>query len=305
MKRLFAYFFAGLLLLPLHAEAASIAPSVLEVTAKRGQVLTELFTIVNASGSENTYYVEVIKFEPTQDGAGPKFIPYEEDHAGLPEWIVLPMAEVRVPANSKGDVPFEIAIPSDVASGGYYGAITVSQSPADLVASNGAIVEAKTAMLLLLTVEGETVESLELLDFTDHGGSLRSDLAQSFSYRVQNQGNVHLMPLGSVTIKDLFGRTITAYDANAQMNRILPGSTREYQVNAAQIDGGIISLLSRQMKALAVGPMTATLSITYGTSQQFITASSTFWYVPWQLLIALFILIMLGILLFTRKRNTS
>lgn len=301
MGRRFIYLFATLLLLPIGVQAASLSPSVLEVSANRGQVLTNALTIINASQSEKTYFLGVMKFEPTEDGTGPKFIPYEEDHTGLPEWIVLPMSEVRVPANSKGDVPFEIAVPSDVVAGSYYGAITVSESPTDLVASNGAIVEAKTAMLLLLTVEGETVEALEILDFTDHGNVWRSDVAESFSYRLQNQGNVHAIPLGNVAITDLFGRAVARYDANDQMSRILPTSTRTYEIKTGKKEG-IVELLSRQSKAFAIGPMKATLTLAYGSNQKILTAQTSFWYVPWQLTSVVVVLVVLGLLLFTRKR---
>jgi len=293
-----------LALIPISVGAASIIPPVMEISGSRGEVLHEIFTVINTREMEQTYYLGVLKFEPQENGEGPKFIPFEEDHSGLAQWIQLSSAEVIIPANTKGEIQFDISIPSDVLSGGYYGAITVSQSPSDLVADNGAMVEAKTAALILLTVEGDTKEMLSLLEFGKGATGLNSEIDGKFEFRVQNQGNVHVAPTGIIQVKDIFGRIVAKLDANPSSGRVLPNSTRTYVVGSEEIKNYYQSAKD-QMKVLALGPMTAELLLKYGLSEQTITSSVSFWYLPWQImsLDVLLILVILFIYSLAHRRK--
>ncbi|MBI2474989.1 hypothetical protein HYV69_01025 [Candidatus Uhrbacteria bacterium] len=293
-----------LALIPISVGAASVVPSVLEISGARGDVLHEKITVINTRDIEQTYYLGVLKFEPQENGEGPKFIPFEDDNSGLAQWIQLFSTEVRVPANTKGEIPFDVSIPSDVLSGGYYAALTVSQSPSELVADNGAMVEAKTAALILLTVEGDTREKLSLLDFRKDSARLSSRIDGKYDFRLQNQGNVHVSPKGIIQVKDIFGRIVAKLDANPSLGRVLPNSTRTYVVGSEETKNYYQSAKD-QMKVLAFGPMTAELLLKYGQSEQTITSSVSFWYFPWQImsLDVLLILVILFIYSLAHRRK--
>ncbi|MBI5369932.1 hypothetical protein HZA85_01950 [Candidatus Uhrbacteria bacterium] len=275
---------------------ASVSPSVIELSGKRGEVVSSKLTIINSQSVDQTYYLGVMSFEPDETGTLPHFLSAKEDRSGFTRWLNLDNEQVVVKAQSKGEVPFELNIPVDVASGGYYGALTVSGSPSDLVVDNGASVEAKTAALIFLTVQGETMEKLALLDFFS-SNRWSSDLHHSLTYRLQNQGNVHVTPQGKVSLKDVFGRTIASVDANPSQGRILPNSTRSYSVEAER-PSGWINTLQAQMRSFAIGPVTAQVALSYGQTNQVIEASTSFWYVPWQLLISVILLAAIVIWLF-------
>lgn len=293
MKSIIGMIICSLLLVPIQTEAAALAPSIFEVSAVRGSVVTKQMTVFNQGSVEKSYYLGTLKFVPTEDGSGPNFVPYEEDHTGLPEWISFPFQSFVVAAYGKLDIPFEIAIPSDATSGGYYGAMTVSEAPSEMVASNGAIIEAKTAILILLTVEGETQTQAELLDFSSDHSPITSLIAGTYTYRIQNQGNVHIQPSGRMILKDLFGRELKSFDANPERSRVLPLSTRKYEITSdqAEISMGIFAKMKQQIENLAIGPVTASLELTYGNEQKQIHAQKTFWLIPWQLLLGLLFLV--------------
>jgi hypothetical protein len=293
------YVFASLIvlaLIPVSVFAASLAPSVMEISAQRGQTVERTLTVINTSAIEQMYFLGVMKFEPQEEGGSPSFIPYIQDHSGLPEWIVFPFSEFRVPANAKGEVPFQIVVPNDVKSGGYYAAITVSQAPSDLVENNGAIVEAKTAALLLVRVEGETREKLELLDFAEAG-----KLTGPYTFRLQNQGNVHVTPVGKIDVVDVFGRMVVSLDANPEQGRVLPASTRRYEAGR-QSANGFLNVLKEQMQMFAIGPMTAQLQLTYGMENTRIVTKSSFWYFPWQLILSAAVLFVLLSRFFAKRK---
>lgn len=294
-----------LLLVPITARALSISPSVFEIKGNRGEVMEEKLTIINPSGSDQTYYLGVMAFVPSKTGDSPIFLEKQDTQDGLAQWIQLPFSDVRVPARAKVDVPFKIAIPWDVVSRGYYAAVTVSQAPADLVAGNGAIVEAKVAALILMTVEGETIEQLALINLSaDTDDRFRSSFPNTFRFAVQNQGNVHVLPVGAIVLKDFFGREIASYDANPNAARVLPASTREY-VTKTDAQEGWWNTFNQQMRLFAIGPINTELFLTYGSDQKLSESLPVFWYVPWQLLVsaAVVLFILIGCIRLLSKRK--
>ncbi|NQV90427.1 hypothetical protein HQ487_03405 [Candidatus Uhrbacteria bacterium] len=291
-----------LLLSPYIGRAATISPSTIELTSARGQEIESAVTIINTGASEQVYFLDLLGFTPTEETGTPAFAPIDPTDE-LAYWIKFPTKEVLVPAQSKVSVPFQVIVPDDVPSGGYYIAITVSTAPTDVVTTNGATIEAKTAMLVFLTVEGETTESLALLEFNvEHKGTT---LPQSlFSFRVQNQGNVHLTPEGSVKLKGPFGNVIAVLDANQAQGRVLPDSTRLFQVLYEMNGLSFMERAGYQLSHLAIGPMTAELHLSYGTSGE-ITAEASIWSTPWELISILVGGLLVLLALFRKRQKKS
>lgn len=290
MKRHLLYIgIAVLILSPFSAQAFSVAPGIIEVNADRGKTIQTSINLINTADTAQTIYLSKQKFEANETSGAPKFIPFEQDHSGLADWLKLPADRITVEARTKVDVPVTIAVPNDIPSGGYYGAVIFSEAPYDIVATNGASINAKTAVLLLLTVNGETNKKIALLDFTSpQAGTLQTLPTGEFSYRLQNQGNVHVLPEGTLTIKDIFGRVISMANANPASGRVLPSFTRTFQGDfGPQVDGGFTEIIKTQWQNFAIGPVS--LSLNLETENQEIQSELSFWVIPWQLLITLII----------------
>lgn len=290
--------FLTLLLSPWLAKAAAISPSVVELESLPGEVLESSFTILNTGASEQTYFLDRLAFESNGEDAAPLFTPEKTNQSEFLSWIDFPLQEVLVPALSKVDVPFLIAIPDDIPAGSYYGAITVSTAPTDIVTSNGATIEAKTAVLVFLTVKGETVEKLELLDFDFEQRSSSLPFG-TFRYRVQNQGNVYLSPVGEIKLVGLFGQTIATVDINKSEGRVLPSSTRTYKVELNSEEISWLDVAGYQLRHLVAGSVKAQLNLTFGKEGS-ITAQSVIWVIPWQLM-SLLVAGVLVVVLFYKK----
>lgn len=272
------------LLIPGWTLAATVAPSAIELSGARGETMSSMFTIINPQANEQEYFLGTMGFTAKDDSGAPQFFPADGQDDPLPRWMTFSSSSVVVPAQSTGDVSFQVAIPDDIASGGYYAAITISPAPADVVATNGAILEAKTAILVFLTVKGETEESLALLDFTASGE--RFDLPFAiFRFRLQNQGNVHVKPEGTLTLTGVFGQIMASLDANEAGGRVLPGSTRIFEVRPTNVPQNWYEIVSYQMSHLAVGPVTAQMNLSYGDTGETISSELTLWVFPWQLFV--------------------
>lgn len=270
-----------------YALAFAVSPSTLETSGNRGETIQQKFNLVNTQDNDQTFYLDTIKFTAGDESGSPKFIPFEKDHSGLPEWLSFKNKAVTVPGRSWTEVNFTISIPADVASGGYYAAVTVSETSSEVVADNGATLQAKTAILIFLTVNGETQEKAGLLDFSVTPTTWTDQLAGNFIYRIQNQGNIHLTPTGTVIFKDIFGRTIAVVDANSKKSRTLPNTTRSFEDAFGKKENNFISAVKNEIATLAIGPIAANLEVVYGSNNQTLHATSTFWLIPWQLLLSI------------------
>ena len=306
MKRFLLLCAVALLWIPMGVSAFGVSPASLDFLGQRGQTLSETFTVINPGAAEQTYYLGTLKFVPSDTSGIPSFVPYDTDHSGLAEWIRFPHEAVVVPGNSSAEVPFEIAIPSDIESGSYYAAATVSATPSEIVAANGASVSAKTAVLIFLTVEGETNRVAVLSGFVspDAPGLL---VAHSVSYaaQVQNQGNVTVVPNASIVVTDVLGRVVFTKAVNEEKGRVLPGTTRTFYGELAPWPASFLDAVRQEWSLFAVGPVKATF-VMDGTDPADGPAIH-YWMFPWQLLVCGTTVLLVPLLilygLFRRKRN--
>jgi len=267
---------------PQSTQAVAIAPAVIELEGERGQVLNFEIAVGNLANENETYYLSTLKFDAASESGSPNFIPYEVDHSGLPEWILLPEKTINVPPDGISSLIINIAIPNDVPSGGYYAAIVASRSPEQVDAN--VAVQAQTAALVLLTVTGESKEQAALLDFVGPGSTNR--LPIDFEYRIQNQGNVHLTPSGYIKVYDIFGGETATINVNQDGGRVLPNSTRTYQatwIQSESVGSGFINELTNEWQNFGLGRYKAEFELEYAPGQV-LKAQTAFWIIPWRLI---------------------
>lgn len=274
---------AAVLWMPTFARAFAVSPATLDLSASRGETVEQTVSVINNGAAEQTYYLWTMPFVPDETSGAPQFLSSDEDRSGLAGWIVFPVREVAVPAGTKVDVPFVVTVPGDTESGTYYAAVTVSTAPSEVVASNGASIEAKLAVLVFLTVEGETVEKAAIVDFVspDEGLVVVHDV--SYAFRIQNQGNVSVVPAAEIVVTDVFGRVVFAMDGNPEGGRVLPGTTRTYFGELAERPSGFLDTVAAQWSLFAVGPVTATLVVDGIDSAD--GPAIHYWMFPWQMIV--------------------
>ncbi len=294
-------------LVPSAVLSASVLPSVLELEGDRSDLVSSSITIINPNDTDQTYFVDTMGFQADEDGQSPTFFEEEDEAQVLANWIRFNESQVVIPAHSQAEVPFEIFIPDSAQNSGHYAAITVSSAPYDVVASNGAIIEAKTAVLVLLSVGGvEMNAQAAILDLVEVGGKSMKSLPEGeFEFRVQNQGNVHVMPQGTLLLKDVFGRVLSSANINENEGRVLPGSTRTYSVSIESGVSGWLQTISEQMRLFSLGPVTAQLELEYAGNQRLSIELSAFTLVPWQLLSTLLgaLVVLIGVFALGRRKR--
>lgn len=270
-------------LLPMAALAFSVSPAIIDLSGARGAVATASVTVTNADAREKTYYLQATAFEPREDSDAPRFMPREEGSGGLPEWISME-ERVRVSASGRLEVPVRVAVPPDALPGTHYAAIMVSDAPYDVVAPQGAPLQARVAVLLFFTVEGGEAKAA-LMDFLPtNPRAVRLDAAAAFSVRVQNQGDVVVAPMGTVDLVDALGRTVASARVNGEGSRVIPGRTRAFT-------GTLVP------DAFALGPVTALLRLSYAPDAPVLFSSFSFFLIPVPVVASLGILALIAAIL--------
>lgn len=85
--------------------------------------------------------------------------------------------------------------------------------------------------------------------------------------RFENQGTVHLQPRGHVALFNMLGREVDR--ENIQQVNVLPNSIRRIKLELGQ-------------KAM-FGKYTATLTGIYGSTNEALSYSVSFWVIPWKI----------------------
>jgi len=184
--------------------------------------------------------------------------------------FMAPLTNTTIPAGKAKFVTVTITVPKTAQPGGYFGAIRFA--PASVDGSAQVNLSGSVASLILLTVPGDAVEKLNLTEFAIQQNGKSNALFTTSdgigtTFRFENKGSVQLGPVGKISVQK-GGKVIYSTDFNNQTPKdvILPDSARRWNVPFKNIDG--------------FGKYTVTATLTYGSKNQTVDVTRTFWVIP-------------------------
>jgi hypothetical protein len=244
----------------------SVSPTVFELSANPGDVLSESFRIVNGTDQELTLTATPKNFTAEGEEGGVN-LTEEETSFSLASWITASPTEVNVPARGSQIFDFTIAVPENAEPGGHFGSVII-QTEATQLDQTGASVSQEAGPLILVSVAGDIIEEASIIDFMPTKSFWESGPVV-LETRVENSGNVHFKPSGTIVIKNMFGNEETTI--NLEERNVLPGTIRK--------------LVNEWSPGFRVGNFTADLSIVYGPDSAIETASTSFIIFPYKIII--------------------
>jgi hypothetical protein len=152
----------------------------------------------------------------------------------LRETVQLSESQITVAPGETRSVSVNISAPANLSPGGRYGAVVISNAPSQLegeqTQSSGATLVSRIGSLLLIKINGDLNSAGELIDFstTLQEKAFFSSNPKNFSIKFENNGNVHLIPYGSITISNLLGTEVDKLLIEPFF--ALPESTRKIEV---------------------------------------------------------------------------
>lgn len=262
----------------------SISPLTFEITANPGEKITNVVRIFNNGEGPMSVSMDVEDFSAAGE-RGQVALGTRENHTySLARWVTVEPKEFVLEAKAFKVVEFTIELPANAEPGGHYGSILATTGSAGNT-SGGAVVAQKIGALLLLQVpgdvkEGLTVTSLSAPAFSEYG-------PVTLSARFENSGSVHLKPRGFILIKNMLGREVARLDV--PQSNVLPMSARVIDV---EFPG-----------KWHFGRYTATLAAIYGSTNEPISFSGSFWVLPWKVSLGVLILLLLVLYVFYKARR--
>lgn len=200
--------------------------------------------------------------------------------------FVQPISEFKLGPGQQKQVSVVVKVPANAAAGGYFGAVRFA--PAGTVDTKQTVsLAGSVASLILVKVPGDIKDQLSIASFDARKNDRPSTVFFSNKginavARFQNEGNVQEAPFGKILLKNNSGKVIATYEMNNTDPRgnVLPDSIRKFTVPLGD-------------KVGSFGKYRLEGNFGYGSAGQLLSASTTFYVVPF-----VYIIIFVAIVLF-------
>lgn len=284
--------------------ALSIAPRK-DYIVDPGESINDKLTIRNIDTTKDLQlFLRVIDFTYTDDSGTPKLL--LDQSVDATTWSLRPYLDVPeyVEVEAGGSASFDIGVsmPDNIGAGSYYSAIIYSTS-----APQGGNVglAASGVTLAFATVPGIVKEDLTLKQFGAFNTDTRKysyfnmNEPKTIAYTLENKGNVVEAPVGSITLRNMWGQEYLIDDVNPKKSLALIGQTRTYEacikLKSAEValDNSTAEANTCVNAGLWPGLYTANLDIFYGqngNNTNEITKTAHFWYLPLWFIIVVILL---------------
>lgn len=259
-----------------------IEPGKTEIFANPGDTITKSISITSRIDKTTKFKLTTEDMVGTNEASSPvKLLGDEVGPYSVKNLIEPEITEFSLDLGEKITIPIKVTIPSDAEPRGYYGALIVSNEPEILGEGQSKDTEGKARLisrigsLFFLRINGEGKESGSLEDFKIIGPNktFYENRPSGFEISFKNTGNVHLVPHGLITIKNILGKTVSEIPVDAYFS--LPDSIRFREVLWSAGTG--------------LGRYTANLSLYPGYGNENQDAKLSFWIIPWKILAITFV----------------
>jgi len=311
MKSFKSTVIAGLAVLVFAASVLQAVPASAQSSASLSIVPKKNYIIEPGKSAKDTLTVRnldtertleltlrVVDFTYTDDGGTPKLLLAED--APQTTWSLKPFLtipkSVKIPPKSSKTLDMNVAIPANHGAGSYYSAILYSSGAPD---GGNVGLSASGVTLVFTSIPGEVNENLKLEKFGGYtqptqnkkGGFyfITGDKPRTLAYTLKNEGNVTEAPVGSITLKNLFGQEQVINNVNPNSSLALIGQSRTFtaciksESENLDFNGGTTQTTACADSGLWPGYYNASLDLYYGQNgnrTQEITSSASFWYLP-------------------------
>jgi hypothetical protein len=261
-----------------------LEPAKQELFLNPGDSVTQDLYVTDRTPGVTTFKIETDDIKGSNDANTPVIVLNSDEkgpYSGK-DFISYDSPQFTLSFGQRATIPVTITIPKTASPGGYYSAVLVSNAPAVIAQAasstiSNAIIISRLGTLFFIRVNGQADVTGQLQDFRIGGASKSFYDSGPFTFEVlfNNSGNVHLVPYGVISIKNLLGREVAQVPVDAYYS--LPQSLRYRDVTWNQI--------------ALFGRYTATLTLNRGYGNITDTKTIAFWVIPWKFLLGAFALI--------------
>lgn len=240
------------------SQSLQVTPPSQELSADPGKTVTVKTTLRNPDKQSISVKTRIEDF--TASGEEGQIALIDAGDYSLTGWTNISPATFTLGPGESQVVTATIRVPAS-AAGGRYGSFVFSVTPGTDDGGT-ALVAQEIASIFLMRIAGPVDEQLSLNEFK--GPAFVQHAPVPLSMKFKNSGNIHVKTFGLVNVTGMFNRKVA--DIVVKPENVFPGSERVITTN---IDTGFM-----------IGPYTATAIMYYGTKNQAIDASTSFFVFP-------------------------
>lgn len=293
---LLGYLFIGLFLSKASAQEArvmTIVPPKVEQVLDRSGKAEGTMKVQNDSSQAITFKATIQDYVVLDKNGTPQLLSPNSlaEKYSASAWIGITPQTFTIPAHGKQSLNYFIQIPANASPGGHYAAAVFIPQNNPGSNSSGASIQTEIGSLFYISIKGPINEYAQVSNlfanpFQEYGPvKIIAD--------IKNLGDLHIKPLGYISIYDTLGRSIKTLPLPSY--NIFPTAEREYNVT---LDSGFM-----------VGRYKATLTASYGINGNLpLTKTIYFWVFPWKIAVVtilILIVIVLVVMLRMKKRKKT
>ncbi len=280
---------------PLRAQESlrtfTIVPPTIQQALNPGQNIEGNMKVINDSDRTLTFTATIQDFIVLDTIGTPNLIPPNtlSKRFSAASWIGVTPALFTVEPHKKQTLNYYLQVPLDARPGGHYAAVVFKPVNTLGVQGTGASVETQVGSLFYVGVNGPIVELSQVTKFFTNPFSEYGPV--NIQTQIKNLGDLHIKPQGTLTISDMFGRTLKTEKLN-EVN-IFPTAARDYANSFGQ--------------QFMAGRFKASLLASYGQNNNLpLAATVYFWVFPWKLTLIVILAIaalVLGVKYWKKQKN--
>ena len=305
--------------------ALSIVPKK-TYTIESGKSVEDTLVVRNIDRTQPLHLsIRVIDFTYHDESGAPKLM--LDENSPRTTWSLRPFLNVpktvTVEPGATRTLDMSVSMPKEVGAGSFYSAIVYSSGSSD----GGNVGQIASGVTLVFTsVPGKVKENLTLESLGTYNSAAKkytyfnTDEPQRIAYTLKNEGNVFESPVGSITIRNLFGQEKTINNINPNGSLALIGQTRTFEtcikMKEQEVDfaGTRTEATTCANAGLWPGYYNVEINGFYGqngNNTKDIVGTGAFWYLPWWFIaIALVVLAYVGfhtyrLVRFIRRRKNG
>lgn len=278
-----------------------VSPTRTELSVDAGKSKEIKQTVKNVTQSSITVKPVLSDFESDGTTGEPILIgdPDKRSVYTLREFITLPDPFDLNPDEEK-EITLNVNVPENAAPGGYFGSVLYRATPQGSSGDGQVALVASVGSLVLLEVPGDIVEQIEIKSISAYigkdAGSFFTRKPDGVGLNIENKGNSFSQPFGKVSVKDWRGNEVFQYDMNgvSPKSNILPKSSRLFLDELMNVEKKTVNGKDETEKTNAIstpGRYTITGNISHNSTGEVYTVSTTFWYIPMWIVIALAVIV--------------
>ncbi len=256
-----------------------VGPGRSEIVVSPGETIIQEIIVTNRISENRTFKLYVDDITGSADGSSAVSLtngargPYS-----IRDYISFPKNSFTLGLGERARIPVTITIPADAEPGGLYGSVLVSTERTAAegnIASRSPII-ARIGSLFFVTIRGEVERSGSVKGISTVDGKWWYEEGPvNLSILYENTGSVHVNPYGEITVTNIFGEQVGFVELEPWF--VLPKSLRSRDV-----------LWDREF---LLGRYTVTAKINRGYDDVIDEVTTTFWVLPWKIVLGVFSII--------------